>query len=129
MSLLPANDRILLGPGPSLTPPRVMRARIAASAAPSVTEGSTKCASVPLPPTGSHPSCTANTIAISGPSQKFGIEIPTSDRVIAAKSIAVPRHTAAMIPSGRANSTATAIDANASSAVAGILSTIWRATG
>lgn len=26
MSLLPDNDRILLGPGPSLTPPRVMRA-------------------------------------------------------------------------------------------------------
>ena len=29
MSLLPANDRILLGPGPSLTSPRVMRAMAA----------------------------------------------------------------------------------------------------
>ena len=29
MSLLPDNDRILLGPGPSLTAPRVMRAMAA----------------------------------------------------------------------------------------------------
>jgi alanine-glyoxylate transaminase/serine-glyoxylate transaminase/serine-pyruvate transaminase len=29
MSLLPENDRILLGPGPSLTSPRVMRAMAA----------------------------------------------------------------------------------------------------
>jgi len=29
VSLLPANDRILLGPGPSLTSPRVMRAMAA----------------------------------------------------------------------------------------------------
>ena len=61
-----------------------MRARIAASAAPSVTAGSTRCASVPVPDTGSHPSCTANTIASSGPSQKFGIAMPASDTVIAA---------------------------------------------
>ena len=60
-----------------------MRARIAASAAPSVTAGSTRCASVPRPPTGSQPSSTANTIASSGPSQKFGIEMPTSASVIA----------------------------------------------
>ena len=29
MSLLPDNDRVLLGPGPSLTAPRVMRAMAA----------------------------------------------------------------------------------------------------
>ena len=44
-----------------------MRARMAASAAPSVTAGSTRCASVPRPPTGSQPSSTANTIASKRP--------------------------------------------------------------
>ena len=34
---------------------------------------------MPVPDTGSHPSSTAKTIASSGPSQKFGIEMPTSD--------------------------------------------------
>ena len=66
-------------------------------------------------------------MAINGPSQKFGIEMPTSDRVIAAKSIQVPRQTAATIPSGKANSMATAA-ANAV-AVAGIRSRIRLATG
>jgi hypothetical protein len=36
-----------------------------------------------VPETGSHPSRTANRIASSGPSQKFGIEMPTSAIVIA----------------------------------------------
>ena len=39
---------------------------------------------VPVPATGSQPSWTANRIASSGPSQKFGIEMPTSASVIAA---------------------------------------------
>ena len=39
---------------------------------------------MPVPDTGSQPSVTANTIASSGPSQKFGIEMPTSDTAIAA---------------------------------------------
>ena len=61
-----------------------MRARIAASAAPSVTAGSTRCQIVPVPETGSQPRYTAKRIASSGPSQKFGIEMPTSASVIAA---------------------------------------------
>ncbi len=61
-----------------------MRARIAASAAPSVIAGSTRCAHDPVPDTGSHPHLTAKTIASSGPSQKFGIEMPASDAAIAA---------------------------------------------
>ena len=85
---------------------RVIRARIAASAAPSVTAGSTRCASVPVPETGSQPSRTAKTIASSGPSQKFGIEIPTSASVIAAWSTHVPRKTAARMPSGIAKTMA-----------------------
>ena len=55
---------------------RVIRARIAASARPSEIAGRTRFAAVPRPDTGSHPSSTANTIASSGPSQKFGIETP-----------------------------------------------------
>ena len=78
-----------------------MRARIAASAAPSVTAGSTRCAGVPRPPTGNQPSSTAKTIASRGPSQKFGTDMPTRDSVIAPKSIAVPRQTAATIPAVR----------------------------
>ena len=61
-----------------------MRARMAASAAPSEIAGSTRCASVPRPDTGSQPSSTAKTSASSGPSQKFGIEIPVSATVVAA---------------------------------------------
>ncbi len=61
-----------------------MRARMAARPAPSDTAGRIRCATVPRPDTGSHPSPTENTIASSGPSQKFGIEIPTSASVIAA---------------------------------------------
>ena len=61
-----------------------MRARIAESAAPSVTAGNTRCHTEPVPETGSQPSRTANRIASSGPSQKFGIEIPASAIVIAA---------------------------------------------
>ena len=60
-----------------------MRARIAASARPSEIAGSTRCASVPRPDTGSQPSSTAKTIASSGPSQKFGIETPASANVMA----------------------------------------------
>ena len=67
-----------------MTDERVMRARIADSAVPSVTAGSTRCSGVPDPETGSHPSCTAKRIASSGPSQKLGIEIPASASVIAA---------------------------------------------
>ena len=46
--------------------------------------GRTRCAGVPLPDTGSHPSVIAKTIASSGPSQKFGIEMPGSASVVAA---------------------------------------------
>ena len=38
---------------------------------------------MPRPDTGSHPSSTAKTIASSGPSQKFGIEMPASASVMA----------------------------------------------
>ena len=38
----------------------------------------------PMPETGSQPRRTANRIASSGPSQKFGIEMPASENVIAA---------------------------------------------
>jgi len=81
-----------------MTDARVMRARIAASAAPSVTAGSTRCAGVPLPDTGSHPSITAKTIASSGPSQNPGIEMPASASVIDRWSRNRPRNTAATIP-------------------------------
>ena len=67
-----------------MTLARVIRASTAASGAPSVIAGSTRCAGVPRPETGSHPSATENTIASSGPSQKFGIEMPTSASVVAA---------------------------------------------
>ena len=97
---------------------------MAASAAPSEIAGSTRCAQVPRPDTGSQPSSTAKMIARSGPSQKFGTETPASERVIAAWSTAVPRRTAAMIPSGIANAIATIIAAAASSMVAGIRSMI-----
>ena len=66
-----------------MTLARVIRAITAASGAPSVTAGSTRCASVPRPETGSQPSVTEKTIASSGPSQKFGIEIPMSASVVA----------------------------------------------
>ncbi len=46
--------------------------------------GSTRLAVVPRPDTGNHPSHTENTMASSGPSQNVGIEIPTSDSVVAA---------------------------------------------
>ena len=60
-----------------------MRARIAASAAPSEIAGRTRCASVPRPDTGSQPSSIAKTIASSGPSQKLGIETPASASAVA----------------------------------------------
>ena len=83
---------------------------------------------MPRPDTGSQPSDTENTIASSGPSQKFGIEIPMSASVVATWSMLVPARTAAMMPSGIAMSTATNIDAAASSNVAGIRSAIAAAT-
>jgi hypothetical protein len=42
-----------------------------------------ECASVPRPDTGSHPSMIEKRIARSGPSQKFGTEMPTSAAVVA----------------------------------------------
>ncbi len=39
-------------------------------------------------------------MASSGPSQKFGMEMPTRDNVIAPTSMAVPGQTAATMPSG-----------------------------
>ena len=59
-------------------------ARTAASGAPSVIAGRTKWASVPRPDTGSQPRLMEKTIASSGPSQKLGIEIPSSASVVAA---------------------------------------------
>jgi hypothetical protein len=63
---------------------RVIRARMAARPVPSVMAGRMRCSQVPRPDTGSQPSSTANTIANSGPSQKFGSEMPASASVIAA---------------------------------------------
>ena len=98
----------------SITLARVIRARIAASAAPSVTAGSTRWAALPVPATGSQPSTTENRIASSGPSQKFGIEMPDQRHghrgVVHGRTL----HTAAMIPSGIATRIATAIAASAS---------------
>jgi hypothetical protein len=59
-----------------------MRARIAASAAPSEAAGKTRLSTPPRPDTGNHPNCTEKTIASIGPSQKLGIEIPANARVI-----------------------------------------------
>ena len=67
-----------------MTLARVIRASTAASGAASVIAGSTRCAGVPRPETGNHPSAIENRIASSGPSQKFGIEMPISDSVVAA---------------------------------------------
>ena len=106
-----------------------MRARMAASAPPSERAGSTRCASVPRPDTGSHPSSMAKTIASSGPSQKFGTDTPASASAVAPESIAVPRHTAAAMPSGSATSSATNIAAPASSAVAGMREATCETTG
>ena len=80
--------------------------------------------SVPRPETGSHPSSIENTIASSGPSQKFGIEMPSERQRRRCVIDAVPRHTAAAMPSGMANATATIIAAAASSIVAGMRSRI-----
>ena len=102
---------------------------MAASAAPNEMAGSTRCASVPRPETGSQPSSTAKTMASTGPSQKFGIEIPVNARVVATWSTIVPRPTAAMIPSGIDTPIATSIAAAASSSVAGSRSTMARVTG
>ena len=55
---------------------RVILASTAASGAPRVIAGRTRCASVPRPDTGSQPRPMEKTIASSGPSQKLGIEIP-----------------------------------------------------
>ncbi len=103
-----------------------MRARTAASAAPSEMRRQHQCSSPPRPETGSQPSSTPNTIASSGPSQKFGIDTPASDSVIAAWSTTVPRQTAAAIPAESRRRGRRAIAAKASSMVAGMRSRIWR---
>ena len=48
---------------------------MAALLTPSVTAGSTRLA-MPLPATGSHCNCTANSNSSSRPSQKWGMEMP-----------------------------------------------------
>ena len=85
---------------------------------------------MPRPETGSQPSSTANTIASSGPSQKFGNrDAGQRERHGARNRPRVPRHTAAITPSGMAITIATSIAASASSAVAGTRSTIIVVTG
>ena len=68
-------------------------------------------------------------MASSGPSQKFGIEMPASATAIALKSIAVPLKTAARTPSGSAIRMATDIAAAASCAVRGTRAAISPRTG
>ena len=68
-------------------------------------------------------------MASTGPSQKFGTEIPSSASVVAIRSIPVPARAAAIMPSGMAKTTAIAMAAKASSNVAGSRSAIALATG
>jgi len=96
---------------------RVMRERIAASAVPRVIAGSASDSHPSLPPTGNHSRCSENSQMSSGPSQKLGIDTPTSATSIETLSKAPYCLTAASTPIGMAINSATSIAASDSSTV------------
>ena len=67
---------MLTKPGWNHLEVRTMRVRIAASAPPMVTAGSTRCSMVPEPDTGSTPSLIAKNRISTGPSAKLGNDNP-----------------------------------------------------
>ena len=63
---------------------RVMRAMIPVEAVPRTTAGRMMCRNVPIPPDGSHMSLTETSSISSSPHQNTGIEMPKSERIVAA---------------------------------------------
>src|SRR4051794_22828593 len=86
---------------------RTMRVRIAASAPPMVIAGRSKCAKVPEPDTGSHPSLMENNKIRIGPSAKFGKESPNKLTTLRARSSHEFRRRAERTPAGMDSNIAT----------------------
>jgi hypothetical protein len=100
---------------------RVWRVRMAASAVPSVTAGSSS-PTTPLassPGSGSQRSSTAKARISSGPSQMLGMASPSTATVEQSASTPVPRRAAASTPSGSAMPNASASAASDRATVAG----------
>ena len=106
-----------------------MRARIAASAAPSVTAGSTRYLKPSEPAAGSHRSLIEKKWMSRIARKKFGMPIPSTAIAIEPWSSGEFRRHAARIPSGIATSSATSIADRASLAVFGNRSRICLVTG
>src|SRR5579871_5692235 len=98
---------------------RNMRVRIAANAEPIVIDGRIKCANVPRPETGNHPSAMENTRINTGPSANVGNESPRSDRNASKRSCQRRYQTADCTPDGMDNMSATNSDASVNCNVAG----------
>jgi len=107
---------------------RVRRAMIAEAIIPSVTLGSTRCQRSPPPVAGNQPRCREKATIIRSPSQKLGIDTPSSATIIDPASNQELRSSAAMRPSGTPIATATAMLASASCAVLPTFSPISVAT-
>ena len=71
------------------------------------------------PADGNHPSCSENRIISISPSQKFGIDRPSSAATILALSVRLPCLRAAMMPRGMERMIETSTDAPASFSVEG----------
>ncbi len=78
-----------LSPGDHAAAPR--GSAMAASAVPKVSAGRMIAPGASAPLTGVQPSQSENTRISNGPSQKLGIEIPSSDKLMALASSALPR--------------------------------------
>src|SRR5260370_29006239 len=79
---------------------RTMRVRIAASAPPMVTAGSTRLAKEPAPETGSHPSLMAKRRIRIGPSAKLGNDRPKRLTTLSRRSSQRLRRRAERTPAG-----------------------------
>jgi hypothetical protein len=81
------------------------------------------------PDAGSQPSRTEKSRISMMPSQKCGTDRPESARALAARSSGVPRRTAETTPVGMPSTSATSIEASASSIVTGSLEASSSVTG
>ena len=96
-----------------------MRVSFAANAEPSVMAGRIKCQIVPCPDTGSQFNCTEKRRISSGPSQKWGMEMPNNAMKVALLSSHEYCLRAEITPSGMAISSAIESEASVNSTVAG----------
>ena len=108
---------------------RVSRAMIADAITPSVTAGMTRWGRSPPPVAGNQPRCSEKTKISRRPSQKLGIDTPSSATTIAPTSSQELRPSAATRPSGTPRPIATSMLARASWAVLPTFSAISVATG